>query len=323
MTKLIIQIPCLNEAETLHCVINDLPKEIPGIDCIETLVIDDGSRDGTSATALGLGVHHVVRHRRNRGLAAAFATGIDAALEFEADIIVNTDGDHQYPGEHIAALVKPILDGRADVVIGDRQPEQNRHQPWLKRQLYRLGRWTVSWILGEPIPDPVSGFRAYSRETAGKLCVVTRYSYTIETLVQSVEHGMAIEFVPITSSPPTRPSRLYRSHFQFVSRSAATLLRVFFMFHPLQTMLWLSTALATLGLLPIVRFLTFYALGQGDGHVQSLVLGVGALTLASLTLLAGIVADSVSFRRLLLVNTTRSPRSSSNSLQASPITKRR
>ncbi len=315
--KLIIQIPCLNEADTLHLVLADLPESIPGIDCIETLVIDDGSTDGTAATALGLGVHHVVRHRRNRGLAAAFSSGLDAALDLGADIIVNTDGDHQYPGKHVADLVAPILAGRTDVVIGDRNPERDLRQPWLKRVLYRLGRLSVSWIVGQSIPDPVSGFRAYTRQAADRMHVYTRYSYTLETLVQAIEQGMAIKFVPIETNTFTRPSRLFRSHTQFVFRSAATLLRVFFMFHPLQTMMWLSGILGMIGLLPIARFVLYYSLGQGQGHLQSLILGAALVIASGLALFAGLIADLVAQNRQLMQKMIPQLREASDLIEAS------
>ena len=305
--KLIIQIPCLNEAETLHLVLADLPESIPGIDCIEILVIDDGSTDGTAATALGLGVHHVVRHRRNRGLAEAFSSGLNAAIDLGADIVVNTDGDHQYPGKQVAVLVAPILSGRADMVIGNRRPEIDMRQPWMKRVLYRMGRIAVSWILGQRVVDPVSGFRAYTRETAEGIHTVTRYSYTLETLVQAVNQGLSIEFVPIETNAPTRPSRLYRSQIQFVSRSAATLLRVFFMYHPLQTMLWVSAVLAAIGFLPITRFVIFYAAGQGQGHLQSLVLGMGCILISAVVFVAGILADLIAVNGALLRRVSRPP----------------
>ncbi len=324
MVKLIIQIPCLNEAETLHLVLSDLPVDIPGIDCIETLVIDDGSSDGTAATALGLGVDHVIRHRKNRGLAAAFSTGIHASVVLDADIIVNTDGDHQYPGHYVTELVQPILRGEADVVIGDRRPELDQRQSKLKRLLYRIGRVAVSWILGQRIADPVSGFRAYTREAACGVRVIGRYSYTLETLVQAVEQGLVIEFVPIQTNPTTRPSRLYRSHLQFVSRSAVALLRTFFMYHPLQTLLWVSAILAFIGSLPIARFVIFYSAGQGQGHLQSLVLGVGCILMSGMVFVAGILAELVTVNgnlrnRNSIVVTDESDRVSENRFEFSRL----
>ncbi len=264
--KLIIQIPCFNEAETLHRVVSDLPSRIDGVDSIETLVVDDGSRDGTSAVALGLGADHVVRHNQNRGLAAAFATGLDASLRLGADVIVNTDGDHQYPGSAIERLVEPIVAGRADLVVGDRRPGEDEKFSLLKRWLQRCGRRVVSRLAGRDLADPVSGFRAYSRSAAERTHIVTGYSYTIESLLQASCKGLAIEFVPIETNAATRLSRLFRSLPQFISRSALTILRVFFMFHPLRVLAWISGLLAVAGALPIGRFLYLYIIGEGAGH---------------------------------------------------------
>jgi glycosyltransferase involved in cell wall biosynthesis len=300
MIKVIIQIPCFNEARTLPFVLGDLPKSINGVDCIEVLVIDDGSRDGTAETARSLGVQHVISHRVNRGLAAAFATGMTESLRLGATVIVNTDGDHQYPGRFISDLVQPISDGRADVVVGNRKPELDRRNGWFKRILYWVGRRTVSWLVSQPIPDPVSGFRAYSAECARQMHIVTTYSYTLESLVQCIEKGFALEFVPIETNSPTRPSRLFKSHASFIARSGTTLLRVFFMFHPLKTLMWLSLLLAVIGAIPIIRFVFFYLSGNGNGHLQSLVLGAALLVLAAIVLVAGLLADLISQNRRLI-----------------------
>lgn len=301
--KLIIQIPCFNEAETLHRVVSDLPSRIAGIDMIETLVVDDGSDDQTAATALGLGVDHVVRHNRNRGLAAAFATGIDVCLQLGADVIVNTDGDHQYPGDAIERLVEPIIAGRADLVVGDRRPGRDRKFSAIKRLLQRWGRRIVSGLAGGDLPDPVSGFRAYSRNAAQQTHIVTGYSYTIESLLQANCKGLAIVFVPIETNPVTRPSRLFRSLPQFIARSALTMLRVFFMFHPLGMLTGISAVLATIGAIPIARFLYLSALSEGGGHVQSLILGGVLVLLAAITLVAALLADLISHNRRLLEKT--------------------
>ena len=300
MIKVIIQVPCFNEAKTLPFVLGDLPKSISGVDCIEVLVIDDGSGDGTAEIARSLGVQHVISHRVNRGLAAAFATGMTESLRLGATVIVNTDGDHQYPGRFISDLVEPILDGRADVVVGNRNPELDRRNGWFKRILYWVGRRTVSWLVSQPIPDPVSGFRAYSAECATQMHIVTTYSYTLESLVQCIEKGFALEFVPIETNSPTRPSRLFKSHASFIARSGTTLLRVFFMFHPLKTLMWLSLLLAVIGTIPIVRFVFFYLAGNGNGHLQSLVLGAALLVLAAIVLVAGLLADLISQNRRLI-----------------------
>jgi glycosyltransferase involved in cell wall biosynthesis len=299
MIKLIIQIPCFNEASTLPSVLGDLPKVIEGVDRIETLVIDDGSSDDTSSIARSLGAH-VVSHRVNRGLAAAFDTGLQECLRLGATIIVNTDGDHQYPGRFIPELVQPILQNRADVVIGNRNPERDMRNHWLKRILYRLGRRTVSWIVSQPIPDPVSGFRAYSTDCARRIHIVTTYSYTLESLIQCIEKGYAIEWVSIETNPPTRPSRLFKSHAGFLYRSGTTLLRVFFMFHPLKSLLSLSLVLGAIGAIPIARFVVFYAVGKGSGHLQSLVLGASLMVLAAIVLVAGLLADLISQNRRLV-----------------------
>lgn len=298
--KLIVQIPCFNEVETLQGVISDLPSRIAGVDLIETLVIDDGSTDGTAAAAIALGVDHVVRHNRNRGLAAAFATGLDASLRRGADVIVNTDGDHQYPGAAIERLVEPLLAGRADIVVGDRRPGHDPKFSPLKRFLQRLGRRVVSRLAGRDLPDPVSGFRAYSRSAAEQTHIVTGYSYTIESLMQASCKGLAVEFVPIETNPATRPSRLFRSLPQFISRSALTMLRVFFMFHSLSVLAGLSIALAVVGIFPIARFLLLFATGDGGGHVQSLTLGGVLVVLAAILLVAGLMADLIAHNRRLL-----------------------
>ena len=232
-------------------------------------------------------------------MAAAFASGLDACLERGADIIVNTDGDHQYPGRFIPRLVEPILRGKADLVIGDRRPAADRRTSWLKRGLQWLGARTVSWLAGQRLADPVSGFRAMSRETAITTHIVTGYSYTLESLLQAVHRGRAVEFVPIETNDDTRPSRLFRSLPQFVFRSGVTLLRVFFMFHALQVLTLVAGLIACVGCLPIIRFLFLFMLGSGDGHLQSLILGAALLVIAGLVFVAGLLADLIAHNRRL------------------------
>jgi glycosyltransferase involved in cell wall biosynthesis len=298
--KLIIQIPCLNESATLSGVLDGLPDSIPGIREIETLVIDDGSTDGTATLAGDLHVDHVIRHKQNRGLAAAFATGLDACLRRGADIIVNIDADGQYSGSDIPRLVKPIVDGDADVVVGDRAPVTDMRQSRTKRSLNRFGQFAVSYLAGREIPDPVSGFRAMSRQVALRTHIATGFSYTIESLLQFVSKGFAVQFIPVQTNVVGRPSRLFRSIPQFLWYSGATMLRVFFMFRPLTVLLWVSGVLFLAGSLPILRFLIYWTVGDGDGHIQSLVLG-GALTVLSCVVaVAGLLGDLIATNRQLL-----------------------
>ncbi len=298
--KLIIQIPCFNEESTLPQTIADLPIAIPGIDEIELMIIDDGSSDETVNVARSLGVDHILRHTRNRGLAAAFATGIDASLRLGADIVVNTDADNQYCGADIARLVEPILLRQADLVIGDRQTWHMTNFSLFKRALQQLGSYTVGLLAGQTLPDAVSGFRAFSREAAIKLNVVTTFSYTIETLLQAANKGIKMTFVPVGTNAATRKSRLFKSIPHFLMRSTTTMARVYAMFQPLKVFAYLSLTLMLLGAIPIFRFLILYMLGEGDGHVQSLVLG-GALFLCGCVGLAfGFIADLIAVNRRLL-----------------------
>lgn len=298
--RLIIQIPCFNEEHTLPEVVADLPRELPGIDRVEILIIDDGSTDGTVAVAQALGVQHIVRHRRNRGLAAAFRTGIDACLARGADIIVNTDGDNQYCGGDIGALIRPIVEGRADVVVGDRQVQDIHHFSPFKKLLQRLGSQVLRRLSGLDIPDAVSGFRAMSREAAIRLNIVSTFSYTTEMLIQAGHKGLAVSAVPVRTNPKTRDSRLFKSTWRFVERSATTMLRMYAMYRPLRTFVTIGAALFALGLLPVLRFLVLWSMGDGSGHIQSLVLGGVLLVLGTLALLLGIVADLIGFNRQIL-----------------------
>ena len=298
--KLIIQIPCYNETETLRAVVSEFPTSIVGIDVIESLVIDDGSVDGTSELATRLGVTHLIRHTRNRGLAASYATGISTALKLGADIIVNTDGDNQYPGRYIAALDAPIIEGHADLVVGDRNASADMRTTRLKRSLQKLGSRVISLLAGTPLPDPVSGFRAISRDAAFRINLVSRYSYTIESLLQAANKKLAIVFVPIHTNAATRPSRLFQGIPNFVMQSASTMMRIFFMYHALQVLLALSLIVAVVGMIPICRFLIFWMMGMSGGHIQSLVLGAALLILASLMLLGGLLGDLIASNRIMI-----------------------
>jgi glycosyltransferase involved in cell wall biosynthesis len=300
MTKLIIQIPCLNEAGTLPETIAALPRRIGGIDTIEFLVIDDGSRDGTAEVARRWGVHHVVRHRRNRGLAAAFRSGIDAALAAGADIIVNTDGDGQYEGADIAPLVAPIVAGEADIVVGDRGVAQNAHFSPFKRRLQRFGSGVVQRLAGTDVPDAVSGFRALSREAAQRINITTEFSYTTDMLIQAGRKRLAIASVPVRTHPVERPSRLFRSVPRFIAQTAVTMARAYTTYNPLRAFVGTGLVIALIGLVPIVRFLWFWAGGEGDGHIQSLVLGGVLLLLGVLVAIMGMLADLIGANRKLL-----------------------
>ena len=301
--KLIIQIPCYNEADTLPGTIADLPRAIPGVDVIEYLVVDDGSRDETSAVARDLGVHHVVRHTSNRGLARTFVTGLNAALEAGADIIVNTDADNQYVGGDIPQLVEPILAGRADLVIGDRGVATLDLFSPFKRMLQRLGSWVVSQAAGVKTPDATSGFRALTRETALRTLVLSNYSYTLETLIQAGARGAAVEFVPIRTNPPTRPSRLMRNITHFISNSSVTIIRAYMLYRPLRVFLTLGLIAIATGTALGIRFLYFYFAGMGGGHVQSLILTAILLIVGFQVILIGLLADLVGSNRKIMEET--------------------
>jgi len=298
--KLIVQIPCLNEEQTLPATISAIPREIPGIDKVEILVIDDGSKDRTAEVALELGVDHVLIHRRNMGLARSFRTGLDRCLALGADIIVNTDADNQYNGGDIAALVQPILAGIADVVVGDRQTHNIEHFSPAKKLLQRFGSYVVRKFSGVNVPDAVSGFRAISRDAAFRLNIVSPFSYTLEMLIQVGAKGVAVASVPVRTNPKTRDSRLFSSTFHFIERSASTLVRMYTMYRPLKVFTLIGLIVAIIGAIPIVRFLYFYFFVNGTGKIQSLIIGSALLTIGILTFLLGLVADLLSHNRQLI-----------------------
>jgi glycosyltransferase involved in cell wall biosynthesis len=298
--KLIIQIPCYNEAQTLPATLRDLPRELPGIDVIEYLVVDDGSEDGTAQTAEQHGAHHVVRLNPHRGLAAGFTAGLDACLRRGADIIVNTDADNQYNAEDIQRLIAPILKGEADIVVGDRGVANLEAFSPSKRFLQRLGSWVIARASGLSTPDATSGFRALSREAALHTLVLSEYSYTLETLIQAGNRGMAVMYVPVRTNPQTRPSRLIRSVPQYLAYSSATIVRSYTMYRPLRVFSAAGAVLTVLGLALALRYLYYFLIGQGGGHIQSVILAAILLIVGFQIFLIGLLADLIGFNRKIL-----------------------
>lgn len=298
--KLIIQIPCYNEAETLEVALNDLPKHIDGIDEIEYLIINDGSADNTVEVARNWGVNYVVSFRNNKGLARGFMAGLDACLRNGADIIVNTDADNQYCGDDIEKLVRPILNGEAGMVIGERPIDQTEHFSPLKKKLQHLGSWVVRKASNTDIPDAPSGFRAYSRHTAMRLNVINEYTYTLETIVQAGRQKMAVTSVPIRTNAELRPSRLFSSMFGYVKKSMLTIGRALMMYKPLYCFTWLTGIFGVAGVALGIRFLIYYFSGTGEGHIQSLILASMLITIAVLCGVIGLLGDVISANRKLL-----------------------
>ncbi len=300
--KLIVQIPCLNEELTLPATVADIPRDIPGVD-VEILIIDDGSTDNTVKVAKELGIEHIIRNKENHGLARTFQKGLEACLEAGADIIVNTDGDNQYAGQDIPKLIRPVMDGVADIVVGDRQTDKIEHFSKWKKFMQRFGSGVVRKLSGVRVPDAVSGFRAISRDAAIRLNIVSPFSYTIEMLIQAGKRDMAVTSVPVRTNPKTRESRLYRNVPRFIERQVTTIIRMYSMYQPLKVFFYTGTALTLVGLIPIMRFLYFYLSGSGGGHIQSLLLGGVLLIIGFITFMIGLVADLISFNRQLLEKT--------------------
>lgn len=299
--KLIIQIPCLNESATLAVALAGLPREVPGFEKVEWLIIDDGSTDGTASLAAELGVDHVVRHPVNRGLATAFMTGIEHCLRLGADVIVNTDADNQYEAADIPQLTVPILENKADMVIGARPIDETEHFSWIKKKLQRLGSWAVRMASNTDVMDAPSGFRAISRETALRLNVFNAYTYTLETIIQAGVSNLRIVSVPVRTNADLRPSRLVKSITSYVRRSLITILRIFVIYRPMAFFFWPGLALSAIGGLAALRFLYFYfATGDGSGHVQSLVLGALCITLGAMMFMVALLADIITANRKLL-----------------------
>lgn len=298
--KLIIQIPCFNEADTLEVTLNDLPKHIDGIDEIEYLIIDDGSHDNTAEVAKKWGVNYVVRFRRNKGLAKGFMAGLDACLKNGADIIVNTDADNQYCGADIETLVRPILEKKAHIVIGERPIDDTEHFSPLKKKLQHFGSWVVRKASKTTIPDAPSGFRAYSREAAMRINVINDYTYTLETIVQSGREKMAVISVPIHTNPELRESRLFHSMWGYIKKSMLTIVRTYLMYRPLYFFFMLGSILALVGVGFFVRYFVFFCSGEGGGHLQSLILASTLLIVGFQTIVVGLLGDVISANRKIL-----------------------
>lgn len=298
--KLIIQIPCFNESETLAIALAELPKAMPGFDVVEWLVIDDGSSDNTSQIALDNGVHYVINHTKNQGLARAFMTGIQACLARGADVIVNTDADNQYCAQDIPKLVTPILEKQADIVIGARPIDDIEHFSWSKKLLQRIGSWAVRSASKSNIPDAPSGFRAYSRIAAQNLVVFSEYTYTIETIIQAGQKNMAMMSVPIRTNGYLRPSRLMKSISSYIRRSIVTIVRVYAIYRPMRFFGSIGAILLGLGLLLGFRFLYYFFSGDGNGHIQSVILSAVFLVLGFQTILVAFLADLLGANRKLL-----------------------
>ena len=297
--KLVVQIPCLNEEATLPAALASIPRSIPGIDVVEVLVIDDGSTDRTIETARACGADHIVRFRRRKGLAYGFMAGLDAALRLGADVIVNTDADNQYPADQIPRLIAPILAGQADMVIGDRGVAEVSHFSLGKRRLQTLGSWVVRKVSGTDVPDTTSGFRALTREAALRINIVSEFTYTLESIIQAGKKRLAIASVRIEARE-TRPSRLFGSTWEYVKRSAATILRIYAMYEPFKVFILLGSFLLSLGLALGLRYAFFWWQGDIRGHLQSAILSVLLLILGFQTLLWGVMADLIASNRKLL-----------------------
>lgn len=295
--KLIIQIPCYNEEKTLPITIADLPTNIDGIDIIEILIINDGSTDETVNVAKSLGVHHIVSFAKNKGLSKGFMTGIDTCLQLGADIIVNTDGDNQYSGENIPQLIQPLLDGKAEIVIGDRQTDNIESFSWVKKKLQKLGSWVVRVASTTQVNDTASGFRAFTRDAAMKLIVLNDYSYTLETIINAGRQKVVFENVPINTNEKLRESRLFKNIQSYLGQAISTIIRSYAQIKSLKLFLIVSSVFSFFGLAIMIRYLFYFINGDGNGHLQSLLLGVLLIILAIQSFFFGLLADSISANR--------------------------
>lgn len=298
--RVFVQIPCLNEEKTLPLVLASIPRRIEGVDAVEILVVDDGSSDTTVEVAKRLGVKHFVHHARNMGLARSFSDGVNYALAHGADIVVNTDGDNQYPQDMIPELLAPVIAGEADIAIADRQTAKIAEFSWFKKQMQRIGSSVVNHAASTDLPDAASGFRAYSRESLYRLNVVTQFSYCMETIIQAGNKGLSIASVPVKTNPKTRESRLFKNIWQHMFKSGTAIVRSYLMFKPHRVLGWIAAVLGVVGLVPLIRFLIYAAMGVSRGHIQSLVLGSSMTVGALITVTILIVADLQRTNRVLL-----------------------
>ncbi len=300
MKKLVIQLPCYNEAQTLGLVLSSLPKSIQGIDLIETLVIDDGSQDATVHIAKSHGVHHVVRSIRNQGLARAFMAGVEKSLQVGADIIVNLDADNQYCVEDIPKLIQPILAGKADIVVGERPISDREDFSLAKKLLQKIGSWVVRKASRTKVPDAPSGFRAFSYQAAMRLNVFSEYTYTLETIIQAGLNNMAVISVPIRTNPSTRSSRLVKNSLDYVKRSAIVIVLVFATYRPFRFFAYPGVVFLFAGMLLGIRFVYYFLRGYGQGHIQSIVLSALLIGIGAFFIIVGIVTELIAVNRKLL-----------------------
>lgn len=297
--KLIVQIPCLNEEKTLPATIKDIPREMPGVDKVEILVIDDGSSDRTSQVAREYGVDHIIRFKVNQGLAQGFMVGLQTAIRLGADIIVNTDADNQYYGGDIPRLIQPIIEGRADIVIGNREVETIKHFSVTKRIFQKFGSWVVRVASDTHIPDAPSGFRAFSREAAMRTNIVSGYTYTLETIIQAGHNRLAISHIPVRTNPQTRESRLISSIWKYIWISASTIIRTYAMYRPLRFFSTIGVIIFAGGMLISVRYLYYMFIGEGAGHIQSLILAAVLMMLGFQIIVIGLISDLIAANRRL------------------------